>query len=97
MTRTEAIKEAKELSRAGCRYYVLDNGEKATWLGSIDVIDFCLATGYELVTAFEDGVELDKEKCQEELRKSIEECNIWLKQQMQNDEEWMYEIAKRGL
>lgn len=29
MTRTEAIKEAKESSRDGCRYYVLENGKEA--------------------------------------------------------------------
>lgn len=95
MTRTEAIKEAKESSRDGCRYYVLDNGKEAGISGYIDTIGHLLSIGYKLVTAFEDGVELDKEKSQEELRKEIEEYNIWLEKQIQNDKERMFDITKR--
>lgn len=95
MTLTEAIKEAKESSRAGCRYYVLDNGKEAGISGYIDTIAHLLSIGYRLVTAFEDGVELDKEKSQEELRKEIDEYDIWLEKQIHNDKELMYETAKR--
>lgn len=95
MTRTEAIKEAKESSRDGCRYYVLDNGKEAGISGYIDTIGHLLSIGYKLITAFEDGVELDKEKCQEELGEWLDEYNNMLEKEIQNDKEWMFDITKR--
>ena len=61
MTRTESIKEAKELSRAGCRYYVLDNGKEAGISGYIDTIDHLLSMNYPAHATYSmDGVSIHK-------------------------------------